>query len=139
VYFKRAPDSMFRGRDVEVDQNVLAIQVQPKEGISLKISSKPPGPRLRVRPVEMDFTYDMSFGVDSPEAYERLLLDAMKGDATLFIRNDEIEEAWDLLAPVLDAWSSEAPPPVYEYEAGTWGPSAAAGLLKPLHHKWRRL
>lgn len=140
VAFKRPPSSLFRGRDeIQIDQNVLTIQVQPKEGISLNIVSKPPGPSLRVRSVEMDFTYDMSFGVESPEAYERLLLDAMKGDATLFIRNDEIEEAWDLLAPVLDAWDSANPPPVCEYEAGTWGPKEAAVLLKPGGHRWRRL
>lgn len=140
VYFKRPPGSLFRGRQIhELEQNVLAIQVQPKEGISLKVSSKPPGPRMRIRPVEMDFTYDASFGVASPEAYERLILDAMKGDATLFTRNDEIEESWDLLAPLFSAWSSAKPPTVYTYEAGTWGPSAAAELLRPAGHRWRRL
>lgn len=140
VFFKRPPGSLFRGRQIqELEQNVLAIQVQPKEGISLTVSSKPPGPRMRIRPVAMDFTYDTSFGVASPEAYERLILDAMKGDATLFTRNDEIEESWDLLAPVFESWSSDKPPAVHSYEAGTWGPSAAANLLKPLNHKWRRL
>jgi glucose-6-phosphate 1-dehydrogenase len=87
----------------------------------------------------MDFTYDNSFGVASPEAYERLLLDVMKGDATLFTRNDEIEESWDLLAPIFQAWDSADAPPVHEYAAGTWGPSAASGLLKPAGHRWRRL
>lgn len=140
VAFKQAPSSLFRGRDeVKVEQNVLTIQVQPKEGISLNISSKPPGPSLDVKSVDMDFTYDDSFGVASPEAYERLLLDAMKVDATLFIRNDEIEEAWDLLAPILDAWKSSTPPPVCRYDAGTWGPPEAADLLKPNNHQWRRL
>ncbi len=140
VFFKKPPGSLFKGRQItDLEQNVLAIQVQPKEGISLKVSSKPPGPRMRIRPVEMDFTYDMSFGVPSPEAYERLILDAMKGDATLFTRNDEIEESWDLLAPIFDAWSSDEPPPVHQYAAGTWGPKAAADLLRPLNHKWRRL
>ena len=140
VYFKRPPGTLFKGRQIqELDQNILAIQVQPKEGISLRVSSKPPGPRMRIRPVEMDFTYDTSFGVESPEAYERLILDAMKGDATLFTRNDEIEESWDLLAPVFTAWKSDKPPAVHAYEAGTWGPSAAADLLRPLNHKWRRL
>jgi glucose-6-phosphate 1-dehydrogenase len=140
VAFKQAPGSLFRGRDqIKIDQNVLNIRVQPQEGISLNISSKPPGPSLDVKSVEMDFTYDASFGTASPEAYERLLLDAMKGDATLFIRNDEIEEAWDLLAPILDAWSSKNPPPVHQYESGTWGPSAAADLLNGSHHQWRRL
>lgn len=138
VFFKKAPDALFRGRQIgELDQNTLCIQVQPKEGISLKVNSKPPGPRLRVRPVEMDFTYDRSFGIASPEAYERLLLDAMRGNATLFTRDDEIEEAWSLLAPVFEGWGKEAP--LHEYEAGTWGPKAAADLLRPLGHRWRRL
>lgn len=140
VFFKKAPGSMFRGRQVmELEQNVLNIQVQPNEGISLKISSKPPGPRLRVRPVVMDFNYDHSFGVASAEAYERLLLDAMKGDQTLFIRDDEIEQAWDLLAPVFEAWDSSNPPALEDYEAGTWGPKAAADLLRPHGHRWTRL
>ena len=149
ITFKRPPGSLFKGRQVgELEQNVLSIQVQPNEGMQLKISSKPPGPRLRVRPVVMDFAYTDSFGIASPDAYERLLLDAMKGDATLFTRDDEIEQAWDLLAPVLNVWGEPAKisgsglvsgAPVYTYEAGAWGPQAAAGLLKPLHHRWRRL
>lgn len=145
VAFKRAPDAMFRGRQVgELEQNALAIQVQPNEGISLKISSKAPGPRMRVRPVVMDFTYGNSFGVASPDAYERLLLDAMKGDASLFTRDDEIEEAWDLLSPILQLWAQKpgsAPgvPPVHTYEAGSWGPPEAAALLRERRHTWRRL
>lgn len=141
VYFKNAPDALFRGQDeCSIEQNVLAIQIQPNEGISLKISSKPPGPKIRVSPVVMDFNYGKSFGVALPEAYERLLLDAMKGEATLFTRNDEIEQAWDLLEPIFKAWSAGADQvPVYNYEAGTWGPQAAANLLKPLNHRWRRL
>jgi glucose-6-phosphate 1-dehydrogenase len=140
VYFKQAPASLFRGREkIHIEQNVINIRVQPQEGISLNISSKPPGPRLDVKSVEMDFTYDASFGTASPEAYERLLLDAMKGDATLFIRNDEIEEAWDLLAPILNAWDSANPPPVCQYQAGTWGPTESAQLLKSSNHQWRRL
>lgn len=140
VFFRRPPGSLFKGRQiVDMEQNVLAIQVQPKEGISLTVNAKPPGLRMRVKPVAMDFTYDMSFGVPSPEAYERLLLDAMKGDATLFTRADEIEESWDLLAPILAGWASPNPPPMYTYEAGSWGPAAAADLLRPLGHSWRRL
>jgi glucose-6-phosphate 1-dehydrogenase len=140
IFFNKAPDSLFKGRQVgELEHNVLSIQVQPKEGMSLRISSKPPGPRMRVRPVEMDFTYDNSFGVASPEAYERLLLDVMKGDPTLFTRADEIEESWDLLAPVFNAWDSSDAPPVHEYAAGTWGPTAAVDLLKISGHKWRSL
>ncbi len=140
IFFNKAPDSLFKGRQVgELEHNVLSIQVQPKEGMSLRISSKPPGPRMRVRPVEMDFTYDSSFGVASPEAYERLLLDVMKGDATLFTRNDEIEESWDLLAPIFKEWEGANPPQVYEYEAGTWGPAAADELINSTKDSWRKL
>lgn len=137
VFFNKAPDSLFKGRQVgELEHNVLSIQVQPKEGMSLRISSKQPGPRFRVRPVEMDFTYDNSFGVASPEAYERLLLDVMKGDPTLFTRNDEIEESWDLLAPIFEVWNSKDAPPVHAYEAGTWGPAAGDDLLRAGGHSW---
>ena len=139
VFFKRPPGALFEGRNFTIEQNVLAIQVQPNEGISLKISSKPPGPRLQVNPVVMDFNYGNSFGVPSADAYERLILDAMKGDPTLFTRDDEIEQAWDLLAPLFSTWKSENSPPVFEYQSGSWGPSAAAGLLSPLGHRWRRL
>jgi glucose-6-phosphate 1-dehydrogenase len=140
IFFKRAPDSLFQGQELaELEQNVLTIQVQPNEGISLRISAKPPGPRLRVRPVVMDFAYGDFFAGASPEAYERLLLDAMKGDSTLFIRDDEIEHSWDLLEPILKSWASDSPPPLDEYESGTWGPSSAARLLAGAGHKWRRL
>ena len=140
VLFKKAPDSLFKGRQVEeLEHNALTIQVQPAEGMSLRINSKPPGPRMRVKPVEMDFTYDASFGVASSDAYERLLLDAMKGDSTLFTRNDEIEEAWDLLTPFFEAWKQDPTIPVYDYAAGSWGPKAAALLLKSHGHRWRRL
>lgn len=139
VLFKKAPDSLFKGRQVdELEHNALTIQVQPTEGMSLRINSKPPGPRMRVKPVEMDFTYDASFGVASSDAYERLLLDAMKGDSTLFTRNDEIEEAWDLLTPFFDAWKSGIAP-VHDYASGTWGPKAAGALLRSRGHRWRRL
>lgn len=140
IKFKKAPDSLFRGRQVEeLEANSLSIQVQPTEGMSLRINSKPPGPRMRVNPVDMDFTYNTSFGVASSDAYERLLLDSMKGDSTLFTRNDEIEEAWDLLAPFFAAWQGNSLVPMNEYQAGTWGPKAASLLLKPFGQRWRRL
>jgi glucose-6-phosphate 1-dehydrogenase len=140
VFFNKAPDSLFKGRQVgELEHNVLTIQVQPKEGMSLRISSKQPGPRFKVRPVEMDFTYDSSFGVASPEAYERLLLDVMKGDPTLFTRDDEIEESWELLAPIFAVWNSHNPPPVCTYEAGSHGPAAADELLRRTGDSWSDL
>lgn len=139
VNFKGPPAALFAGRLInELEDNVLSIQIQPNEGISLKISSKPPGPRMRVRPVVMDFNYGSSFGMVSSDAYERLLLDAMRGDPTLFTRDDEIEQAWDLLAPVFASWTSPNPPPLHTYEAGTWGPSAAADLLSSHRHRWTR-
>ena len=140
ILFKRAPDSLFQGRQVsELEQNALTIQVQPTEGMSLRINSKPPGPRLRVEPVEMDFTYNQSFGVPSSDAYERLLLDAMRGDSTLFTRNDEIEEAWALLEPFFTAWKDETLAPNYSYEAGSWGPVEANELTKAKGTSWRKL
>ncbi|MCB9029669.1 MAG: glucose-6-phosphate dehydrogenase [Deltaproteobacteria bacterium] len=140
VYFKRPPEALFRDLGFQsMEQNVLAIQVQPKEGISLKMNSKPPGPKMRVQPVVMEFNYGHSFGVPSPEAYERLLLDAMRSDSTLFTRDDEIEESWDILDPILNVWENDNVPPLYRYDAGSWGPKEAATLLRKREHRWRRL
>ncbi len=140
IYFKRPPGSIFHRRHMlSHEPNVLSIQVQPDEGISLKMNSKPPGPRMRVRPVVMDFSYGGSFGVPSADAYERLLLDAMKGDATLFTRNDEIEYAWQYLMPILNAWKNDPEHPIYSYSAGSWGPEQAQDLLREQQSKWRIL
>jgi glucose-6-phosphate 1-dehydrogenase len=87
----------------------------------------------------MEFNYGHSFGVPSPEAYGRLLLDAMKGDATLFTRDDEIEEAWDILKPIMETWEGENLPTLAKYKAGAWGPKEAADLLRRENHRWRRL
>jgi len=139
VYFKKPPEALFKGRQMDaLAPNSLSIQIQPQEGISLNINSKPPGPRLRARPVKMDFSYGSSYGIASPEAYERLLLDAMKCDATLFTRDDEIEAAWDFLSPVLETWAGDRSTPLYYYEAGTWGPVEARGLLSLSGHTWQR-
>jgi len=140
IYFKSAPHSLFRGRHIgALEQNCLTIQVQPKEGMALHINSKPPGLRLSVEPVQMDFQYNQSFGVASSDAYERLLLDAMRGDSTLFTRNDEIEEAWALLEPFFDAWSDKYLCPLHDYVSGTWGPAEGDKLLEQRNHKWRQL
>lgn len=140
LYFKKVPEAMFRGRQIQqIDPSVLSIQVQPQEGISFFINSKPPGPRLRVNSVKMDFLYDDSFAISSPEAYERLLLDAMKGDPTLFIRNDEIEEAWSFLEPVLEYWKKGSQAALHHYPSGQWGPVAADELLLSPDHRWRAL
>lgn len=144
IEFKQIPHRLFAGEDVrEVTPNILSFQIQPDEGVALSISSKPPGPRVRVQPVKMDFSYGSSFGVEPPEAYERLLLDCIRGDATLFTRKDEIEEAWDFVGPIIRAWedtSSESVPPIYEYESGSWGPDVADEMLSfRLNRGWRRL
>ncbi|MCB0318647.1 MAG: glucose-6-phosphate dehydrogenase [Bdellovibrionales bacterium] len=140
VYFKTPPSSLFKGRQVgNLEPNVLTIQVQPDESISMKVFVKAPGPRLRVRPVIMDFNYHESFAVPSPAAYERLLLDAMKGDPTLFARNDEIEAAWSIVDPILYNWENQQGAPLYFYEAGTWGPDEAEALLLREGRRWREL
>lgn len=129
VYFRRPPNLLFKGRQIDsLESNVLRIQVQPDEGISLSVNSKPPGPRLRARPVVMDFSYKDSYSDSSPDAYERLLLDVMKGDPTLFTRGDEIEVSWQLVDPIIEAWRDSRE--IYYYPAGSYGPKEAMQLVK---------
>ena len=140
VVFKSAPKVLFNGSEGGNQQNVLVIRIQPDEGISLRMQCKMPGGMLRIEPVKMDFHYGTSFGKASPEAYERLLLDAMAGDATLFARRDEVEGAWRFVDPIEEAWhQSDCPPGLYEYPAGSWGPAAADELLAHEGRTWRRL
>jgi len=140
VHFKRAPMVLFNRDSTALDQNVLVIRIQPDEGISLRMMAKIPGTSLRIEPVKMDFHYGTSFGKASPEAYERLLLDAMSGDPTLFARRDEVEEAWAFIDPIEHAWSQkENAPPLSFYPAGSWGPEEADELLANDGRTWRRL
>jgi glucose-6-phosphate 1-dehydrogenase len=139
VHFKKAPGVLFNKESVALDQNVLVVRIQPDEGISLRMQAKIPGTSLRIEPVKMDFHYGTSFGKASPEAYERLLLDAMSGDATLFARRDEVEEAWAFIDPIEQAWHSKDAPELYFYPAGSWGPEAADELLARDGRTWRRL
>lgn len=140
IHFKNPPCVLFNSQANTNRQNVLVIRIQPDEGHSLRITSKVPGAALRLEPVKMDFRYRTSFGKASPEAYERLLLDAMAGDATLFARRDEVEEAWRFIDEIEKAWhESEAPPSMENYPAGSWGPEAADQLLHEEGHRWRRL
>jgi len=140
VQFKHAPSVLFNRDETDVGPNVLVIRIQPDEGISLRIQSKRPGAQLRIEPVKMDFHYGTSFGKASPEAYERLLLDAMSGDATLFARRDEVEEAWDFIDRIEHAWhKNPTPPPLTEYASGSWGPAEADKLLERDGRTWRRL
>ncbi len=139
IHFKTAPLHLFYGAaGEEPAPNLLVLRIQPDEGISLRFGAKVPGTRSDVRPVNMDFRYGSSFGDDAPEAYERLLLDAMLGDPTLFTRWDSVEAAWALLTPVLDAWR-EGASPLQSYEAGTWGPERAGDLIEREGGTWHRM
>jgi glucose-6-phosphate 1-dehydrogenase len=138
VHFKGAPRVLFKASDDEIEDNVLVIRIQPDEGIALRMSAKMPGASLRIEPVKMDFHYGTSFGKATPEAYERLLLDAMSGDATLFARRDEVEEAWKFVDAIRAAWA-ESDEDLALYSAGSWGPTEADALLQRHGAKWRRL
>ena len=139
VQFKNAPHALFRDTDTPVYPNLLIMRIQPDEGISLRMSCKIPGPQISIEPVRMDFQYGTSFGVEAPEAYERLLLDAMSGDSTLFTRTDAIEALWRICDPILTSWQlPEAPPPAM-YAAGEWGPAEADQLIEADGRQWHRM
>jgi glucose-6-phosphate 1-dehydrogenase len=140
IQFRSVPLMLFdSGPLSDIEPNVLAIQVQPDEGITLRFASKVPGQANQIRPVTMDFRYNAAFGVESPEAYERLLLDAMLGDSTLFTRSDEVEASWSLITPIHQGWAMDEPPAFPNYDAGTWGPKEADRLLGKEWRHWRRL
>jgi glucose-6-phosphate 1-dehydrogenase len=139
IQFKDVPHRLFRESSAEPDPNLLAIRIQPDEGIMLRFGAKVPGLGIDVRSVTMDFTYGSAFTVDSPDAYETLILDALLGDASLFTRADEVEEAWSIVDPIIDAWAEEGPPDFPNYEAGSWGPEAADHLLARDGRRWRRI
>jgi glucose-6-phosphate 1-dehydrogenase len=137
IFFKRPPLTGLKGAGSSgVEPNVLVIEVQPNEGISLRVNSKMPGLQMKLQPVDMDFTYRGAFSEGSADAYERLLLDVFKGDATLFTRDDEIEQAWELIDPVLNTWAVAPYIPLYYYQAGGWGPKEADLLLAKNGHHW---
>src|ERR1700719_1945764 len=138
VHFKKAPLVLFNKEST--GENVLVIRIQPDEGISLRMQAKMPGTSFRIEPVKMDFHYGTSFGKPSPEAYERLLLDAMSGDATLFARRDEVEEAWAFIDIIENTWSAKKnAPDLNFYPAGSWGPEQADELVARDGRSWPRL
>jgi len=137
IQFRRPPHVLFAQAAADLEPNVLVLRIQPGEGISLKFGAKVPGPAARIRSVNMDFLYDASFGSEAPEAYERLLLDCMLGDSTLFTRRDEVETAWALMTPILEGWARR-PGPLPVYPAGTWGPAAAEEFIAREGRRWRR-
>jgi glucose-6-phosphate 1-dehydrogenase len=137
--YNRPPLSLFRDDTGEaLEPNTIVIRIQPDEGIALTFGAKAPGPAMGLRTVQMDFSYNEAFGAEPPEAYERLLLDAMLGDSTLFTRKDEVEAAWTLLSPILETWQHLGSEGMAIYEAGTWGPPAADALMAADGRRWRK-
>lgn len=137
VIFKDVPGFLFSKKEKKIESNVLAIRIQPNEGIALKINSKVPGPQSPIQPVKMDFSYSSYFGLSPPEAYERLICDAMLGDGTLFARGDEVIASWRLLTPILEKWKETPATDFPNYFAGTWGPKAAEVMLAKEGRTWR--
>jgi len=138
VQFRRTPHVLFAAQcGPKLDANAVTLRLQPNEGISLRFNGKVPGTSMEIRPVRMHFSYDSEFGAYTPEAYERLLLEAIAGDATLFIRRDEVETAWSIVDPIRQAWEGRSLGGKEFYPAGTWGPVAADELLAQRGHAWR--
>jgi glucose-6-phosphate 1-dehydrogenase len=142
IQFKQPPLMLFRQSTSDPEANLLALRIQPDEGILLRFAAKVPKLGLDVRSVNMDFTYGTSFTTEAPEAYETLLLDAMLGDASLFTRADEVEATWAIVTPILQTWQmwdADGQSNLNTYEAGTWGPDAADRLIERDGRRWRRL
>ena len=138
VQFRQTPHVLFAAQcGPRLDANAITLRLQPNEGITLRFNGKVPGTSMEIRPVRMHFSYDAEFGAYTPEAYERLLLEALAGDATLFIRRDEVEAAWSIVDPIRQAWDDRSLTEREFYAAGTWGPAAADDLLAPRNHTWR--
>jgi glucose-6-phosphate 1-dehydrogenase len=139
IQFKRPPFLLFRRADLKLEDiqpNLLVLRIQPDEGISLRFQSKAPGEGMELRPVEMEFSYGSALQELPFSAYETLLVDCMSGDATLFNRNDQAEESWRILMPILDVWESDSG--IDTYVAGTWGPEAGFELMAADGRAWRR-
>ncbi len=140
VQFKPVPEVLFNTNpSFPLEPNVLALRIQPDEGLSMKVMTKRPGPAVRIWPVRMDFRYDSTYGEQTPEAYERLLLDVMAGDATLFMRRDAVEASWTWIGHILDVWQRRKARWLPEYPAGTWGPLEADRLIQADKRQWRTL
>ena len=137
VQFRPVPHQSFPASALrDLHPNRLVIRIQPEEGIAIRVHAKQPGPAIRLRPVDMRFSYRETFGDGTPEAYETLLLDVIRGDATLFMRDDQVEAAWSVITPVLEAWEATPPIDFPNYQAGTWGPEAAEILIAQDGRSW---
>lgn len=138
VQFRQTPHVLFAAQcGPKLDANSLTLRLQPNEGITIRFNGKIPGASMRLRPVRMNFSYDAEFGAYTPEAYERLLLDAMAGDSTLFLRRDIVETAWGIVDPIRAAWDAKPLSEREFYPAGSWGPSTADDLPLESGHAWR--
>lgn len=137
ITFKEAPANLYQEGGKKIEKNILVIRIQPDEGISLKINCKVPGINAPIQPVKMDFRYGSYFGGMPPEAYERLILDCISGDNTLFARADEVLSSWKLFTPVLEHWQENKPEFFPNYASGEWGPDAANKLLERDSREWR--
>jgi glucose-6-phosphate 1-dehydrogenase len=138
VHLKRTPQALFaRTPDDKIEPNVIVLRIQPDEGITITFGAKSPGTQMRTGTVHMDFCYRTAFGTRDPSAYETLLLDVMRGDATLFTRRDGVEAQWRLITPIEEAWAKQPPPSFPNYKAGSDGPAAADELLARNRHSWR--
>lgn len=139
IIFKDAPGVLFQQGNKKHDPNILALRIQPDEGISLKINCKVPGPSSPIQPVKMDFRYGSYFGQSPPEAYERLIWDCIQGDSTLFARADEVEQSWKIYTPLLQYWSTNPSKDFPNYTSGSWGPEKAEAMMQQDKRSWRIL
>lgn len=140
AHFKRTPQALFaRTPDEQIEHNVVVMRIQPNEGIAMRFAAKRPGTQMKTISVQMNFLYSEAFGADTPVAYETLLLDAMRGDATLFTRRDEVEAEWRIITPIEDAWAELPPPSFPNYSAGSEGPAEAHLLISGDHRHWHSL
>ncbi|NWJ48175.1 MAG: glucose-6-phosphate dehydrogenase [Chloroflexi bacterium] len=137
LQFKPAPHRLFPQTNIE--PSVLTLQIQPNDGISMRFGAKVPGQAMQIRPVTMDFRFGQSFGNVATDAYERLILDALLGDSTLFARRDEVEQAWTIVNSITDGWKYLMTPNFPNYESGTWGPKEADDFIEKDGRRWRRL
>jgi glucose-6-phosphate 1-dehydrogenase len=139
VTFRPIPHRIFGESGDQIETNTLVMKIQPEEGVSIRFNAKVPGPKMHIRSVTMDFNYGSGFGVTSPPAYERLIGDAMRGDATLFTRWDAVERAWEAVMPVHERWDATAVADFPNYLAGSQGPQNADALLVADGREWRRI
>lgn len=145
IHFKPTPNNLFGDipglsqAPSNPEGNVLVMQIQPEEGISLKFATKEPGPTTSVRWLNMDFRYGTAFGTRTPTAYERLILDCLQGDPSLYARSDFVEASWRYLQPVIEHWEKNNPTKFPNYKAGSWGPKESDDMLAQRGHYWRKL